>query len=181
MRFWTQLSKGQSLACSEPWACYRLILFYEKSNNRFTYLDTLEVYAAPQMENTHFRFHQYGVPSTLCGGWHFFMRNFPKVGLIVVDWRLGHHVQPGLNPLDFFWGNVKINVYTENIQVVQHLKERIRGAIQRVTLDVPRTFRDELIFRLDHTGCGRRGLRCKGVPLPGNHCSRETAMFWSIL
>lgn len=76
-------------------------------------------------------------------------------------------------------GNFKTNVYTENIQVVQHLKERIRAAIQRVTLDVPRT------FRLDHAGCGRRGLRCGTkevrVPLPGKHCSRETAMFWSIL
>lgn len=68
-----------------------------------------------------------------------------------------------------FLGNVKTNVYTENIQVVQHLRERIRAAVQRVTLDVPRTFRDELIFRLDHAGCGRRGLRWKRVPLSGKH------------
>jgi hypothetical protein len=44
---------------------------------------------------------------------------------------------PGLTPLDFYlWCHLKATVYQVKIQYVDHLKERIRDACDRVTPDV---------------------------------------------
>jgi hypothetical protein len=76
-------------------------------------------------------------------------RNVSKVTLtrrvIYGRWR-----SPDLRPLDFyFWGDVKLTVYSVRNHSIQHLKQRIREVAASVTPDVLGRVWQEMEYRLD--------------------------------
>ncbi|GBN65768.1 hypothetical protein AVEN_97123-1 [Araneus ventricosus] len=57
---------------------------------------------------------------------------------------------PDITPLDFYlWGYVKQRVYSERINDIDHLKQRITDVIHSVTPDVLTRMWEELDYRLD--------------------------------
>ncbi|GBM66040.1 hypothetical protein AVEN_39592-1 [Araneus ventricosus] len=55
-----------------------------------------------------------------------------------------------ITPLDFYlWGYVKQHVYSERINDINHLKQRITDVIHSVTPDVLTRVWEELDYRLD--------------------------------
>jgi hypothetical protein len=57
---------------------------------------------------------------------------------------------PNLTVRDFFfWGNIKNIVYAEKIRDLQHLKDRICAAIEKVTPKMLSRVWDEAEYRLD--------------------------------
>ncbi|GBO25568.1 hypothetical protein AVEN_131690-1 [Araneus ventricosus] len=57
---------------------------------------------------------------------------------------------PDITPLDFYlWGYVKQHVYSERINDINHLKQRITDIIRSVTPDVLTRVWEELDCRLD--------------------------------
>lgn len=57
---------------------------------------------------------------------------------------------PDLTPCDFFvWGHIKNIVYSENIQNLAHLKDRIRNALCTVSPDILTNVWAEIGHRLD--------------------------------
>ncbi|GBN62108.1 hypothetical protein AVEN_167369-1 [Araneus ventricosus] len=60
---------------------------------------------------------------------------------------------PDITPLDFYlWGYVKQHVYSERINDINHLKQRITDIIHSVTPDVFTRVWEELDYRLDVWG-----------------------------
>ncbi|GBO22716.1 hypothetical protein AVEN_46074-1 [Araneus ventricosus] len=59
-------------------------------------------------------------------------------------------LSPDITPLDFcLWGYVKQHVYSERINDINHLKQRITDVIHSVTPDVLTRVWEELDYRLD--------------------------------
>ncbi|GBL62149.1 hypothetical protein AVEN_225592-1 [Araneus ventricosus] len=57
---------------------------------------------------------------------------------------------PDITPLDFYlWGYVKQHVYSERINDINNLKQRIMDVIHSVTPDVLTLVCQELDYRLD--------------------------------
>ncbi|GBN43472.1 hypothetical protein AVEN_160876-1 [Araneus ventricosus] len=57
---------------------------------------------------------------------------------------------PDITPLDFYlWGYVKQHVYSERINDINHLQQRITDVIHSVTPDVLTRVGEELDYRLD--------------------------------
>ncbi|GBM49949.1 hypothetical protein AVEN_22461-1 [Araneus ventricosus] len=57
---------------------------------------------------------------------------------------------PDITPLDFYlWGYVKQHVFSERINDINHLKQRITDVIHSVTPDVLTRVWEELDYRLD--------------------------------
>ncbi|GBO06793.1 hypothetical protein AVEN_265090-1 [Araneus ventricosus] len=57
---------------------------------------------------------------------------------------------PDITPLDFYvWGYVKQHVYSERINDINHLKQRITDVIHSVTPHVLTRVWEELDYRLD--------------------------------
>ncbi|GBO36066.1 hypothetical protein AVEN_187629-1 [Araneus ventricosus] len=57
---------------------------------------------------------------------------------------------PDITPLDFYlWGYVKQHVYSERINDINHLEQRITDVIHSVTADVLTRVWQELDYRLD--------------------------------
>ncbi|GBM15849.1 hypothetical protein AVEN_260127-1 [Araneus ventricosus] len=57
---------------------------------------------------------------------------------------------PDITPLDFYlWGYVKQHMYSERINDINHLKQRITDVIHSVTPDVLTCVWEELDYRLD--------------------------------
>lgn len=127
--------------------------FAETSINSVTYLDMLDLYAVPQMQQHQpdVIFQQDGAPPH----WGVIVRdfldeNFPdrwcgRGGPIPWPPR-----SPDLTPLDFFlWGFVKNIVYQTPVPSLDELKRRIVTAIQNVTPQMLENTWREIEFRLD--------------------------------
>lgn len=129
--------------------------FAEKSVNGNVYLDMLENFCFPQIDEfdnvNMMYFQQDGAPA------HY--KDFVRVALnnkFEQRWigRGGPIAwpprSPDLTPCDFFlWGYVKNIVYSQKIRDVAHLKERIYEAVSSVTRDMLHSVWAEIDHRLD--------------------------------
>ncbi|GBN32737.1 hypothetical protein AVEN_68516-1 [Araneus ventricosus] len=74
---------------------------------------------------------------------------------------------PDITPLDFYlWGHVKQHVYSERINCINHLKQRITDVIHSVTPDFLTRVWEELGYYLDvcrATNGAHIELRCTGM------------------
>jgi hypothetical protein len=129
------------------------LFFAESTVTKETYLDVLQQFVVPQVEDLQRTaiFQQDGAP--------------PHWGRIVRDYLdttfpnrwLGRdgplawtHRSPDITPLDFFlWGYVKDKVYATKVTGVEDLKTRIRDAITPINRGMLARTWEELEFRLD--------------------------------
>lgn len=127
--------------------------FAEKTINGAVYLDMLENFLFPQLEEIEDRiiFQQDGAPPhyhnsvTDALNMRFPLRWIGRGGPIPWPPR-----SPDITPLDFFcWGYVKNIVYSENIRDLEHLRQRIVDAFQTITPDMLDRVWKEVDYRLD--------------------------------
>ncbi|GBL85010.1 hypothetical protein AVEN_42252-1 [Araneus ventricosus] len=127
--------------------------FAETTINSVTYLDMLEMYAVPQMQQHQpdVIFQQDGAPPH----WGMIVRDFLDENLPdrwcgrggLIPWPPR---SPDITPLDFFlWGFVKNIVYKTPVPSLDELKRRIVTAIQNVTPQMLENTWREIEFRLD--------------------------------
>ncbi|GBN99850.1 hypothetical protein AVEN_157665-1 [Araneus ventricosus] len=101
------------------------------------YLDMLQLYAVPQFPEGVI-FQQNGTPPHYGNIVREFLdTTFPQRWIgrgAVMAWPPR---SPHITPLDFYlWGYVKQHVYSERINDINHLKQRITDVIHSVTQDV---------------------------------------------
>lgn len=129
--------------------------FAEKNINGTVYLDMLENYCFPQLDEkenlNRLYFQQDGAPSHYSAivqdalNAKFPNRWIGRGGPIAWPPR-----SPDLTPCDFFfWGYVKNIVYSEKIRNLAHLRERIRYAVSTVTGEMLCNVWAEIDHRLD--------------------------------
>ncbi|GBL98324.1 hypothetical protein AVEN_174109-1 [Araneus ventricosus] len=116
----------------------------------YIYLDMLQLYAVPQFPEGVI-FQQNGAPPHYGNIIREFLdTTFPQQWIgrgIVMAWPPR---SPDITPLDFYlWGYVKQHVYSERINDINHLKQRITDVIHCVTPDVLTRLWEELDYRLD--------------------------------
>ncbi|GBN12788.1 hypothetical protein AVEN_175699-1 [Araneus ventricosus] len=114
-----------------------------------TYLDMLQLYAVPLFPGGVI-FQQDGAPQ------HYgnIVREF--LDTTFPQWWIGRGAvmawpqrSPDITPLDFYlWGYVKQHEYSERINDINHLKQRITDVIHSVTPDVLIRVCEELDYRL---------------------------------
>ncbi|GBN57901.1 hypothetical protein AVEN_228741-1 [Araneus ventricosus] len=114
------------------------------------YLDMLQLYAVPQFPEGVI-FQQDGAPPHYGNIVRQFLNTtFPQRWIgrdVVMAWPPR---SPDLTPLDFYLrGYVKQHVYSERINVINHLKQRITDVVHSVTPDVLKREWEELDYRLD--------------------------------
>ncbi|GBL89578.1 hypothetical protein AVEN_177362-1 [Araneus ventricosus] len=112
------------------------------------YLDMLQLYAVPQFPGGVI-FQQDGAPpATLFVS--FWIQHSPQPWIgrgAVMAWPPR---SPDITPLEFYlWGYVKRHVYSERINDINHLKQRITDVIHSVTPDILTRVWEELDYRLD--------------------------------
>ena len=127
--------------------------FAEPTISAITYLDMLEHYAAPQLEQFQPRvlFQQDGAPPR----WGLVVRNF--LDATFPNRWIGRDGptkwpprSPDITPLDFFlWGYIKDKVYSTPVPNVETLKARVTAAVATVTMVMLENTWREIEFRLD--------------------------------
>jgi hypothetical protein len=127
--------------------------FAEQTATSHSYLDMLQLYAVPQLEQegAEVIFQHDGAPSHYSATVHEFLDAiFPQLWIGRGGWLPWPPCSPDLTPLDFyFWGYVKQYVYSVRINNIEHLKARITEAVHSVTPDVLRRVWQELEYQLD--------------------------------
>jgi hypothetical protein len=113
-------------------------LFAERTVTSTTYLDMLELFAVPQIGGNNVIFQQDGAPPHFSNVVREFLDvNFPLRWIGKGGWKQWPPRSPDLTPLDFYlWAYVKQTVYSETINDIEQLKQRIRAAIASATPDV---------------------------------------------
>ncbi|GBM06678.1 hypothetical protein AVEN_190892-1 [Araneus ventricosus] len=114
------------------------------------YLDMLQLYAVPQFPEGVI-FQQDGALTHYGNiAREFLDTTFPQRWIgrgAVMAWA---QRSPDITPLDFnLWGYEKQHVYSERINDINHLKQRITNVIHSVTPDVLNRVWEELDYRLD--------------------------------
>ena len=127
--------------------------FAEPTISAIVYLDMLEHYSVPQLEEFQPRvvFQQDGAPPH----WGLVVRNF--LDATFPNRWIGRDGptnwpprSPDITPLDFFlWGYVKDKVYSTPVADAETLKERITAALATVTTEMLENTWREIEFRLD--------------------------------
>jgi hypothetical protein len=127
--------------------------FAEQSITGSIYLDMLENFAMPQLEElgNEIMFQQDGAPPH----WSLIVRHF------LTETMPGRWIgrggpipwpprSPDITPLDFFlWGYVKDRVYATKVQNLVELKHRITAAVATITREMLEATWREVEFRLD--------------------------------
>jgi hypothetical protein len=110
--------------------------FAERNVTSHNYLDMLELFAVPQIDDDNVIFQQDGAPGHYANiVMEFLDEIFPRRWIGKCGWKQWPPRSPDLTPLVFyFWGCVKQIVYSVRIHNIQHLKQRIREAAASVTL-----------------------------------------------
>lgn len=127
--------------------------FAERTVTSASYLDMLQEYAVPQIEDRqpNVYYQQDGAPPH----WGLHVRNyldeqFPErwIGRDgPISWPPR---SPDITPLDFFlWGFVKNKVYARKLRNIDELKRRIEAVIQDITPEIIDNVWREIEYRLD--------------------------------
>lgn len=131
--------------------------FVEKTITGLVYLDMLELFVFPQLDDIEQQtgqriiFMQDGAPP------HYHREVRAALNACFPNGWIGRAApiswpprSPDLTPLDFFfWGYIKNIVYAEKIRDLDHLRERISSAILTVTPDMIGRTWQEVDYRLD--------------------------------
>lgn len=131
--------------------------FVEKTITGLVYLDMLELFVLPQIEQIEQQtgqriiFMQDGAPP------HYLREVRGALNACFPNGWIGRGApiawpprSPDLTPLDFFlWGYIKNIVYAEKIRDLDHLRERISAAILTVTPEMIARTWQEIDYRLD--------------------------------
>lgn len=139
-----------ALSCSEVFGPF---FFVEQTVTAVTYLDMLQLYLLPQLEDhqPNVMFQQDGAPPH----WALIVREFLDTHFPGRWVGRGGPIQwpprsPDLTPLDFFlWGYVKDIVYSTPVMSLDELKRRIVAAIKTVTPQMLENCWKEIENRLD--------------------------------
>lgn len=114
--------------------------FAEANVNRWSYLDMLELYAVPQLQELQpeIIFQQDGAPPHWARCVRDFLNaTFPERWIGRGGPTKWPPRSPDLTPLDFFlWGFVKDIVYSSPVADLETLKRRITNAVMSVTVDM---------------------------------------------
>lgn len=125
--------------------------FAESTVTSIAYLDMLQLFTLPQIENEDLIFQQDGAPPHYAQIVREFLdQHFSRRWIGRGGWKPWPPRSPDLSPMDFyFWGHVKQYVYSEHIVNIRHLKQRIQSGVALVTRDILRSVWRELEYRLD--------------------------------
>ncbi|KAJ9592346.1 hypothetical protein L9F63_001115 [Diploptera punctata] len=118
---------------------YGPFMFMENTITGTTYLDMLQQFLQPQLEDDGILgsvvFQQDGAPPHFARIVRDYLHEvFPGRWIGRGSVRMWAPRSPDLTPLDFFaWGFIKAEVYRVKIQSIEHLRQRIFTAVARIT------------------------------------------------